>query len=128
MKFVAVALIFKDNKVLIGRRAPTEPFAGYWEFPGGKIEAGETPQQALQRELMEELNVSSRIHDFFTEYTYPNGKFKLLTYFTTIDDSTIVNKVHDDLKWVTLTEAYKYNMFESNIEILKELHLKRVNC
>ena len=125
MKSVGVALIFdkSSNKVLIGRRAPTEPFAGYWEFPGGKLEQGETPEEAIQRELMEELNVECSVHNKFDEtiYTYSTGKFKLLTYFTTIDESTIEKRVHDELKWVSIKDAHTYNMFPSNIIILDKL-------
>ena len=125
MRTVSVALIFNKqmDKVLIGRRALTEPHSGFWEFPGGKLEEGETPQEALIRELDEELNVKSTIKDFFNEtiYKHTTGTFKLLTYFTEIDDSTMEMRVHDQLEWVTLKEAYKFKMFESNISIINEL-------
>ena len=125
MRTVSVALIFNKqmNKVLIGRRAPTEPLSGFWEFPGGKLEEGETPQEALKRELVEELNVKSNIKDFFNEkiFTYPTGTFKLLTYFTEIDDSTMELRVHDKLEWVPLKKVYDFKMFPSNISILDKL-------
>ena len=125
MRSVAIALIFNKNtnKVLIGRRAITEPHSGLWEFPGGKLEKWETPEQALERELMEELNVKSRAIAFFNEsiYTFSTGTFKLLTFFTEIDNSTLEMRVHDQLEWVTLKEAYKYKMFKSNFLILDEL-------
>ena len=124
MKTVSVALIFnKENKVLIGRRALTEPHSGYWEFPGGKLEKGETPQEALKRELMEELNVKSTIKGFFNEsiYKHSTGTFKLLTYFTVIDNSTLEMRVHDQLEWITLKESRNYEMFESNFKIIDEL-------
>ena len=124
MKSVGVALIFnKQNKILIGKRAKTEPLSGFWEFPGGKLEKGETPQEALKRELMEELNVNSTIKDFFNEsiYKHSTGTFKLLTYFTEIDDSTLEMRVHEQLEWVTLKESRNYKMFESNLSIVDEL-------
>ena len=122
---VAVSVIYDEDKkkFLIGRRAPTEPHSGYWEFPGGKLEIGETPEEALERELMEELNVKSIIRMKFDEHICKYGEktYKLLTYFTEIDDSTLEKRVHDKIEWVTLKEAYKYNMFPSNIKLLDKL-------
>lgn len=121
MKSVGVALIYnKNNKILIGRRALTEPFSGYWEFPGGKLEKGETPQQAIKRELMEELNVKSTVNDYFDKIN-STGNFKLLIYFTEIDESTLEMRVHDKLEWVSVKEAYNFNMFPSNFIILDKL-------
>ena len=122
---VAVSVIYNQEKkkFLIGRRAPTEPHSGYWEFPGGKLEKGETPEEALKRELMEELNVESIIRLKFDEHIckYGDKTYKLLTYFTEIDDSTLELRVHDKIEWVSLKEAYKYNMFPSNIKLLDKL-------
>ena len=125
MTRVAVALILnkEKNKILIGRRAPTEPHSGFWEFPGGKLEKGETVQVALERELMEELNVKSIIGKYFNNYTgtYSTGSFTLFTHFTEIDESTLEMRVHDDLKWVPFKEAYNFNLFPTNVVILDEL-------
>lgn len=57
MKEVTAAIILKDNRVLIAQRAPGENLAGKWEFPGGKVEHGETPKECLKREISEELDV-----------------------------------------------------------------------
>jgi len=124
MRSVGVALIFnKENQILVGRRASNVPFTGSWEFPGGKLEEGETPEEALERELMEELNVKSTVKDFFSEiiYTYPSGKFKLLTYFTDIDSSTLELRVHDKIKFVDLTDLHKYKLLPSGMLMVKEL-------
>ena len=122
MRTVSIGVIFNKqmNKVLIGRRALTEPHSGFWEFPGGKMEEGETPQEALKRELKEELNVKSTIKEFFHEmiYTHSSGTYKLLSFITHIDESTMELRVHDDLRWVLLKDVYKYKMFPSNITIL----------
>ena len=122
---VAVSVIYCEErkKFLIGRRAPTEPHSGYWEFPGGKLEKGETPEEALKRELMEELNVKSIVRMKFDEQVSKYGEktYKLLTYFTEINDSTLELRVHDKIEWVSLKEAYKYNMFPSNIKLLDKL-------
>ena len=122
---VAVALILnkEKNKILIGRRAPTEPHSGIWEFPGGKLEKGETVQEALKRELMEELNVKSTIGVHFNDYSriYKACAYNLFTYFTEIDESTMKMRVHDKIEWVSFKEAHNFNMFPSNIIILDEM-------
>jgi len=61
---VTAGIIINNDKVLITRRAPNENFAGGWEFPGGKIEADETPEECLARELKEELNITVSVEDF----------------------------------------------------------------
>jgi len=77
---VAVALLNRDGKVLIARRAPGRPLAGLWEFPGGKVEAGEEPETALIREILEELGIEIARADLvpftFASHAYP--EFHLL--------------------------------------------------
>ena len=72
MKIIKVtgALIQKNDKYLIGRRGPNEKSPGLWEFPGGKIEKGETPIECIKRELKEELNINAEIGDLVTKYNY----------------------------------------------------------
>ena len=71
----------------------------------------------------EELNVTSVIKDFFNEntFTYSTGTFKLLTYFTEIDDSTMELRVHEKFDWDSIKAAYEFKMFPSNIHILDQL-------
>lgn len=61
MKDVTAAIIIENNKVLLTRRAPGEKHAGWWEFPGGKVEPGEPPENCLRRELREELEIDAAI-------------------------------------------------------------------
>jgi len=83
MKEVTAAIILKDNKVLIAQRAPGKNQAGKWEFPGGKVELGETPQECLNREIREELEVDIEVLDIFGEsiYAYHSGTIKLMAYW-----------------------------------------------
>ena len=76
MKDVTAAVIVQDEKVLITRRAVNEKHAGWWEFPGGKVEDGESPKACLKRELMEELGVEARIGGLLAEsiYSYQTGQ------------------------------------------------------
>lgn len=103
---VAAGVITDNDKVLITRRAPKENFAGGWEFPGGKIEANETPEDCLIRELKEELNIDVSIDKFCTEVThdYGNININLIAYYCTITDGTIQISVHDKYKWVRIID------------------------
>lgn len=77
---VAVGVLLKDGQsILLGQRPEGKPYAGYWEFPGGKIEAGETLVQALRRELQEEINVSiNDANEFLViEHDYPHAYVRL---------------------------------------------------
>lgn len=78
---VAVGILLRGDEFLLGSRPQGKPYAGYWEFPGGKIEAGETVEQALKRELEEELGVSIDAASVevwrVTEHDYPHGLVRL---------------------------------------------------
>ena len=74
MMKVTGGLIFKDHKLLSARRAPGGPLSGMWEFPGGKIEKGETLQGCIKRELYEELGIKAVIGDLYLNYQYKSGK------------------------------------------------------
>lgn len=79
---VCAAVIFRDGKVLVTSRPEGKPWAGYWEFPGGKIEAGETHEACLVRELHEELGVNIVVHDLLMKQTfaYPEKIVELFFY------------------------------------------------
>ena len=70
MKQVAAAIIFNKGKILVTRRAPGENLAGYWEFPGGKLEGSETPQECILRELREELGLHATAGDVLASSVY----------------------------------------------------------
>lgn len=98
---VAAAVIVHEGKVLAMRRNYGE-FAGGWEFPGGKLESGESPKDALMREMQEELRVRVRIEKYLgtLEYTYPNFHLKMICYICTIPEGKPALLVHDDAKWL----------------------------
>ena len=79
---VTAAVIADGSRVLVGRRAPGKHLAGYWEFPGGKIEKGERPEECLHRELLEELELEFEIGDFLcrNRHFYGNKEIILLAY------------------------------------------------
>lgn len=123
MKDVTAAVIRRNDRILIARRAPGEKMAGGWEFPGGKLEEGETPEQCLKRELLEEFGVAADVKGFFCEsiYEYPQGCIRLLAYFADIIEGEISLSVHDAYKWVHADELLDYGLLPADIPIARKL-------
>lgn len=99
---VAAAIIIHDNKIFATQRGYGE-FKDGWEFPGGKIEEGETPQEALAREIKEELDTEIEVKDFLetVEYDYPEFHLSMDCFFCTIKSGELVLKEHEAAKWLT---------------------------
>ena len=104
---VVAAVFCRDNKVLACRKAPGTSLAGYWEFPGGKIESGETPEQALAREITEELSITAHVGKKITTttYAYSFATIELTTYYCDITQGTPQLSDHDETRWVTADQA-----------------------
>ena len=103
-----VGAVFHDGeRFLACRKKPGKPLEGHWEFPGGKIEPGETPEQALARESREELNLIAEVGQKVTTttYEYDFATIELTTFYCTLVDGDLRLTDHDDTKWVTSTEA-----------------------
>ena len=105
-KEVMGAVFFENGRILVMRRAPFMSCAGSWEFPGGKLEAGETHEAGLARELREELHIEARIGEFLTDnrHEYEFGTVHLSVYRVLSWQGEIVLTVHDDMRWVPLGE------------------------
>lgn len=118
---VAAALIERDNEFLIARRAPGKHLAGYWEFPGGKIEKDETPETCLIRELNEELNVHIAVLEYLgdSKHKYDYKEINLKAYLCRIIEGAIQLNDHDKVAWVTLEKIEKYKLAPADIPILK---------
>ena len=123
MKNVTAAIIQRDDKYLLARRAPGQNLAGYWEFPGGKVEADETFEDCLARELMEELNLETQVLDNFCDsvYHYERGAINLMAYRTEILDGEIQLTVHDEVGWFKPQEMLTLNLAPADIPIAKRL-------
>lgn len=103
---VTGAVLTNGDKVLAARRGPGKALAGFWEFPGGKIEAGETPEQSLARELEEELLCRATVGEFVTttEHEYDFGIVILSTYFCTLLEGEPQLTEHEEIRWVPANE------------------------
>ena len=122
---VVVAVAFdKDGRFLMTSRPEGKVYAGYWEFPGGKQEAGETVEQCIVREIREELGVCCRVGNFLmsTSKAYPHGEFKLMFYRAELDGTAEPQAlVHQELRWVRPEELAQYAFPPADVEIINFL-------
>lgn len=120
---VTAGIILKDGCVLLARRNRNKTLGGMWEFPGGKQEIGETLTECLERELLEELGVSSKAGSVFIEsrHQYTDLEIDLIGIFATIDSENFVLVDHDEVAWVQVRDLIKYNLSPADIPISNEL-------
>ena len=119
---VVAALIQKENKILATKRGYGE-FINMWEFPGGKIEPGETKKQALVREIKEELNIEINVDKFAIdiEYQYPNFYLFMSCFMCSIREGSIELLEHNDGKWITKEELNTLNWLPADIDAVNYL-------
>lgn len=120
---VTAAIIRKGDTVLLTRRKQGQRMAGYWEFPGGKLEEGETLQACLERELFEEFKWSTKAGEVITKstYNYPQGSILLVALEAEILSGDPVLTVHDKMEWVPIPQLLNYQLAPADIPIAKEL-------
>lgn len=122
MQDVTAAIVVNEaGEVLLARRAPGEKHAGSWEFPGGKVEANETPEECLVREMLEECGIHVGINGFVAESVYltSGGGIRLLAYRCEILAGNLTMSVHDAYRWVVPSELYTYNLLPADVPIAK---------
>lgn len=119
---VVAAIIQKENKILATKRGYGE-FINMWEFPGGKIESGETKEQALVREIKEELNIEISVDKFAIdiEYQYPNFYLFMSCFMCSIKEGSIELLEHNDGKWITKEELNTLNWLPADINTVNYL-------
>ena len=121
---VTAAIIESDDKILIAqRKSEDDIFGGIWEFPGGKIENGETPEECVARELMEELEIEVEVGTLITsnKHRYPNGIFELLAFRVKHICGNFVLNDHDEIKWITIDELSNFDFPPANTPIINYL-------
>lgn len=123
MIYVTAAIIARNGRILLMRRAPGQSHAGLWEFPGGKIEQGETPQECLARELKEECDVTATVGEKVAEsiYTYAHGVICLIAYVVTIEESDVHMHAHDACAWVAPDALTTYTLSPADIPLAEEV-------
>lgn len=119
---VVAAIIKNEDKILATKRGYGE-FINMWEFPGGKIESGETKEQALVREIKEELNIEISVDKFAIdiEYQYPNFYLFMSCFMCSIKEGSIELLEHNDGKWITKEELNTLNWLPADIDAVNYL-------
>ena len=123
MTEVVAALVWNKNRFMICQRPVHKTRALEWEFVGGKVEAGETKEQALIRECREELDVEIKVYDIFMDvvHAYPDITVHLTLFNAVISDGEPEKLEHNDIQWITPEEIDGYNFCPADDEILKEI-------
>ncbi len=129
VRYVVAALILRDQpssirEVLICQRRPDQPMSLKWEFPGGKIEAGETPEAALARELNEELGIHATIgrHVAGLRHRYRNGASIDLQFFLVREfEGELENRIFNEMRWSTLGALPDYDFLTADLDLVREL-------
>ena len=120
--YTAIGIVQRaDQKILIAERPLQASFSGYWEFPGGKIEANETAEQALVREFQEEINITPReyIHLCTLEHEYPERVINLVTFVITAYEGDARGHEGQQILWVAFDELVKYKFLPANETIIQ---------
>ena len=122
---VVAAIIYFENKILCVKRPKNKLsyISEKFEFPGGKIEQGETQEEALKRELIEELNVVTDIKSFFTTvvHEYPDFELTMHSYLCEVDTKEIVLNEHISLEWLNIKDLKKLDLAAADIPIVNKL-------
>jgi 8-oxo-dGTP diphosphatase len=124
MKRVVAALILKSDKILACQRTRHQVMPMKWEFPGGKIEEGEQPRDALRRELEEELGIEATIGDEVARFVheYPSGGSVELRFFAVHSyQGEIENRIFREVRWVERSELPTLDFLEADLTLVKDL-------
>lgn len=119
---VVAAIIQKEDKIFATQRGYGE-WKDWWEFPGGKIETGETPEEALKREIREELSTEINIDKCFctVNYDYPKFHLTMHCYLCSLQNDAMHLNEHEAARWLTKNELPSVKWLPADIEIIKKL-------
>ncbi len=118
-----VAGVIKDGDKIFATQRGYGEFKDGWEFPGGKMEPGETPQQALARELKEELAVDVNVGDFLctVDYDYPTFHLTMHCFYCSLVGGELTLLEHEAAKWLSMSELHSVNWLPADVDVVKAL-------
>jgi len=127
MLIVTAALIVDEDKILITQRKKGKKGGLLWEFPGGKLEEGESPEECIVREIKEELNIDIEVIDIFDVVFHRYTEFNLLmlVYRCSFKGGEITAKEVEDFRWVSAFELKEYNFLEADIGVVEKIIAKK---
>ena len=122
---VVASVILSEGKVFVTQRGYGD-FKGGWEFPGGKIEEGETPEAALRREIFEELDTAIAVGELIDtiEYDYPNFHLSMDCFWCEIVSGNLVLKEHEAARWLDKENLYSVEWLPADISLIEKIALK----
>jgi mutator protein MutT len=120
---VVAGVISLDGKILIARRNDDKHMGGLWEFPGGKIEVGETPQQCIVRELLEEFNINVEAGGFIAESIFDYGEkiVRLMGYDVKYLNGDFVLSDHSEIAWIAKDQFSQFEFAPADLPIIEKL-------
>ena len=123
MLTVAAAVLRRGDQVLVARRASGQRHAGRWEFPGGKLESAETPEQCLVRELREEMNAEIEVGSYIARavHDYGRGPIEVLAFEAKLLSKELQLTVHDEVRWCRVEELSGVDLVDADIAIVNAL-------
>ena len=120
---VTAAILINDEKIMIAKRKSSGKLPNKWEFPGGKIENNETPEQCLRREMKEEFDIDVSVGEYLGSsiYYYDHISIELMAYRTYWEKGEIDLKDHDEFKWISLEQLAEFDFAPADMVFVEKL-------
>lgn len=118
-----VAAVIRDNERIFATQKGYGNYKGWWEFPGGKIEQGETPRQALHREILEELDTDVEVGSLIghVQYTYPEFHLEMDCFWCTVIKGNLKLKEAEDARWLTKEDLFSVKWLPADLAVVEKI-------